>query len=109
MASHCLCQLSALIIPDISRRRTDQPGHRELLHVLAHIDPHHIVLVIKQILCECFRKLCLPDAGRAEEQEGADRAGRILDSGFGSENRVHNLCHRLILTDDTFMKFIPEL
>ena len=64
-SAHCLCQLTAFIVSDISWRRSDQTGHRMLLHVLTHIDTDHVVLIIEQALCQSLGKLCLTNTGRS--------------------------------------------
>jgi hypothetical protein len=62
-------QLAAFLVANIAGRRTDQPRHRELLHVLAHVDTRHRLLVVEQELGECPRKLGLAYAGGAQEDE----------------------------------------
>src|SRR5258708_39331075 len=49
-----LGQLTAFLIPDVSRRGTNEPGHRVPFGVLAHVDPDHGPLVVEQELRECF-------------------------------------------------------
>ncbi len=72
-AAHRLGELAALLVADVARRRADEPRDRVLLHVLAHVDAHHRPLVVEQELGERPRELGLADAGRAEEDERADR------------------------------------
>ena len=38
MRAHGVHQQAALLEPDVARRRADQPRHRVLLHVLAHVE-----------------------------------------------------------------------
>ena len=45
-------QLTTFVIADISRRRANQASHGVLLHVLAHVDAHHGLLVIEQELSQ---------------------------------------------------------
>ena len=108
-SADCLCQLTALIVSDISWRRSDQTGYGVFLHVFTHIDPDHVVLIIKQTCRKCLCKLCLADTGRSEEQEGTDRLCRILDPGLGTDDRVCNLLDCLILTDNTFVELIVQM
>ena len=68
-SAHCLGQLAALLVAYISRRRSDQTGDGVFLHVFTHIDSNHVVLIIKQLFCQRFRKLCFTDTGRSKEQE----------------------------------------
>ena len=63
-APYCLGQLTALVISDISWRRSDQTGNGMFLHVFTHIDTNHVVLIVKQCLRQRFCKLCLADTGR---------------------------------------------
>ena len=56
-----------------------------------------------------FCKLCLTDTGRSKEQERTDRFCRIFDSGFGTDDCICNLCDSLILSDDSFVKFIFQM
>ena len=108
-STNSLGKLAAFIISDISRRRSDQTGHRVFLHILTHIDTHHIVLIIKQILCKCFCKLCLTYTGRSKEEEGTDRLGRIFDSCFGTDDCISYFRNAFVLSDDTFVKFICKV
>ena len=105
-SAHCLGQLAALLVAYISRRRSDQTGDGVFLHVFTHIDSNHVVLIIKQLFCQRFRKLCFTDTGRSKEQERTDRFCRILDSGFGTDDRIRNLGDCFILADNSRMKFI---
>ena len=45
-SSDCLGQLAALLVAHVSGRRSDQTGHGELLHILAHVDTHQILLTV---------------------------------------------------------------
>ena len=74
-AAHRLGELAALVVADVAGRRADQARHRVLLHVLGHVDADHVRLVVEQEVGERARQLGLADAGRAQEEERADRAG----------------------------------
>ena len=58
-------QLTALFVSYVSGRRTDQTGDRIFLHVFAHIDTNHVVLVVKQCCCQALRQLRLTHTGRS--------------------------------------------
>ena len=66
---HCLGELPALLVADVSGRRADKSRDRVLLPVLAHVDPHHRALIVEEELSQGLRQLGLADARRAEEQE----------------------------------------
>ncbi len=94
-----LGELTALFVADVAGWRADQPRDGELLHVLAHVDADHRLLVVEQEFGEGPGKLGLADAGRAEEQERADRAARILEAGTRSPNGVGDRLDGLVLAD----------
>ena len=48
---------------------------------LAHVEADHQALVAEQRLGERAGELGLADAGRAEEEEAADRAPRVAQPG----------------------------
>ena len=56
----------ALVEADVARRRADQPRHRVLLHVLAHVEAQELHA---QRLGELLGELGLADAGGPGEQE----------------------------------------
>ena len=47
LAPNLLGQLSALLVADVSRRRTDETRDGEFLHILAHIDADHVGLAFE--------------------------------------------------------------
>jgi hypothetical protein len=73
-AAHGLGELAALLVADVSRRGADQARDGEFLHILGHVDAHHVLFVVEQRLGQRLGQLGLADAGRAEEQE-ASRSG----------------------------------
>ena len=73
-------KLSAFIIADISRRRSDQTAHRMTLLILAHIYSGNHVLVIEQKFRKRFCQLCLADAGSTQEKERSDRTFLVLQT-----------------------------
>ena len=63
-------QQAALVEADVARRRADQARHRVPLHVLGHVEADQLDA---HDVGELARDLGLADAGRAGEQEAADR------------------------------------
>ena len=108
-SADCLGQLTALFVADVSRRRSDQSGHGVFLHVLGHVDPDHVLLVVKKCLRQCFGQLGLTDTGGTQEQEGTDRLGGILDARLAAHDGFRNLGHRLVLTDDPLMQLVVQM
>ncbi len=103
-AAHRLGELSALFVADVAGRRADQPRDGVALLVLGHVEPYHRALVVEHELGERLRELGLADAGRAEEDERADRAVRILEAGARPPERVRNGRDRVVLADHAAMK-----
>ena len=85
---HRLGELARLLVADVSGRRANHARHRVLLLVLGHVDADHRLLVVEQKLGERPRQLGLADAGRAEEQEAAERPVRVLQAGTGAPDGV---------------------
>ena len=82
--AHGLGELAALLVADVAGRRADEPRDGVLLHVLGHVDADHRVLAVEHELGQRARQLGLADAGRAEEQERADRAVGVAEARRGS-------------------------
>ena len=78
--THGLGERATFLVADIAGRSADQSRHGMLLHEFRHVDAHHGVLVVEQKLGERLAQLGLADAGRAQEQERADRTIGILQA-----------------------------
>src|SRR5439155_8906629 len=97
-------QLAALLVADVPGRRADEPRDRVLLHVLAHVEADQRALVVEHELGERAGELGLADPRWAEEDEGADRAVRVLQAGSGAAERVRNRLDGLVLADDALVQ-----
>src|SRR6266566_9854553 len=82
---------------DIARRRADQPGHRVLLHVLAHVEAGEFVAELQR---ELLRELGLADAGWTGEQEAAGWPFGLAQSGPRAFDRLRHQMHRFRLAED---------
>ena len=71
-----------------------------LLHVLRHVDADHRLGAVEHELGQRAGELGLADAGRAEEQEGADRAVGVLEAGARATQRIGDRLDRVVLADD---------
>ena len=85
-APHSLSQLTALVVAHISRRRANQPRHGVLLHVLAHVDAHHRLLIIEQKLRQRARRLRFAHARRSKKDE--EPIGRLGSLSPARERRI---------------------
>ncbi len=102
LAPHRFGQNTAFVIADIARRGTDQTRDRVFLHELGHIDAHHRVFVVKQILGQRLGQLGFTHAGWPKEKEAAKWPVRIIQSGTRPTDRVGNSRHSLFLADHPF-------
>ena len=102
--AHGLGELAALVVADVAGRRADQARHRVPLLVLGHVDPDHRPLVVEHELGERPGELGLADAGRAEEDERADRPVGILEPGAGAAEGVGDRLDRLVLADHALVQ-----
>ena len=74
-----LGELTALLVADVPGRCADEAAHRVLVVELAHVEAQHRALVVEEELGERARELGLAYAGRAEEEEAADRAVLVTE------------------------------
>ena len=74
------------------------------LHVFAHIDAHHVALIIKEYLSQGFGQLGFAYAGGAQEDEGANGTVGVLDAGTSAYHGLADGLHSLILTYYTLMQ-----
>ena len=63
LASHSLCQLTALFVAHITRRRADKATDGVLFHVFAHVESDQRLFVTKQKLSQSFCEFSFADAG----------------------------------------------
>ena len=99
-------KLAAFLVTDVSRRRADQSRDGVFLHVFAHVDPDHGVLVVEQKFRERAGQLRFADASWSEKNERAERAIRILQTGAGAAHGVRNGFDRFVLADDALMQML---
>ena len=107
--AHRLGQLPALVVADVAGRRADQARDRVLLHVLGHVDADDRLLGVEHELGQRPRQLGLADAGRAEEQEAADRPVRVGEAGPRAAQRVGDGLDRLVLADHAVVEALLHL
>jgi hypothetical protein len=103
-AAHGLGQLAALVVADVAGRGADEARHRVLLHVLRHVDAHHVGLVVEQELGQRPRQLGLAHAGGPEKNERADGPVGILQARARPANRIGDGLHRRVLADDPLVQ-----
>ena len=101
-----LGKLPPLLVADIAGRRADQPRHRMLLLIFAHVYPHDGLIVVEQELGKGLRRLRFADPGGTEENERADGAVRFRQPRPCSPHRVGNEAEGGVLADDAAFQAI---
>ncbi len=100
-----LGEQAALVEADVARRRADQPAHRVALHVLAHVEADQVDAEDER---ELLGDLGLADAGRAAEQERADRLVGPAEAGARHLDRRGERVDRRILAEDDALQVAVE-
>ena len=103
-----LGELSAFFVSDVTRRRSDQTRDRVLLHIFAHIDANHCVLVVEEEFSQRAGEFGFSNSGWSEENKRADRAIRILQTGAGPTDGVRYGLTRRVLPNHSFVQVILE-
>src|SRR5450830_959965 len=109
MPAYGLCQLPALFIANVSGRRADETADTEFLHVFAHVDADHAVLVVEQHLGQRLGQLGLADTGGAQEDEAADGTAGVRHTRARPLNGRGDGMDCLLLADDALCKTFLEV
>ena len=99
MTPYLLGELAAFFVADVAWRRADEPRNGVLLHILGHVDTHHGAFVVEQEFGEGASQFGFADAGWAEENERADGALGIAQSGPRAANGVGYPLQGRVLAD----------
>ena len=97
--AHRFRQLPAFVVAHIARRRANHARHGMFLHVLAHIEPHHGLLVVEQELRQRPSCLRFAHARRTQENKRPNRPLRIAQSRARTPDRIRHRRQRGILPD----------
>ena len=97
LAADSLGQITALLVADITRRRTDQPRHRMFFHELGHVDADQVILGIKHELGQCLAQLGFADTCRPKKEERTIRPVRIAKTRARTTDGIGHQAHGLIL------------
>ena len=85
-SSNGFSELATIIKADVAWRCTNEATRVVALHELAHVDLDQRIFGAEHEFGERLRELSLTDAGWPKEEEAADRALRILQSGAGASH-----------------------
>ncbi len=101
---HLLRQLSTLIIPHISWRRTHQSARRILLLKLRHVQRNQRLLIPIHSLRQHLRQMRLPYPRRPQKQKTPNRPLRIRQKRPTPPQRPRNRLNRLALPHNNVPK-----
>ena len=106
LLGHRLGEQAALVEADVAGRRTDQARHRVPFHVLRHVEADQLVAErVGELACD----LGLADAGRAREEEAADRLVRVAEAGARHLDRTGQRVDRRVLAEDDRLQVAVEV
>ena len=108
-ATHGLSQLAALVIAYVSRRRSNQSRHAVTLLVLAHIDTHHHVLIVKHHFGQGACQFGLTHACGSEEEEAAYGSATVAQTRTATAYGVGYCADGLVLSHHTFVQLIFQV
>jgi len=74
------------------------------LHVLAHVNADHRLLITKYCFRKGFGQLCLSHARGSEKEEGCDGTATVAQPGARQTHGIGYGSYCLVLTDDPLMQ-----
>ena len=80
-----------------------------LLHVFAHVDACHHVLVVEEVFGQGLGKLGLADASGAEEDERTDGAAGVVETGAGAAHGIAHGLDGVVLAHDAAVEFLLQV
>ncbi|GER30715.1 63 kDa protein [Striga asiatica] len=104
-----LRQLSAFFVPDIARRRPNEPRDRVLLHVLTHVDPHESLLRVEHVRGKGLGQLGFPNPSGPHEHETSNRAVGVREACPGPVYGLGYGANRRFLADYAFVELFLEM
>src|SRR5262249_49029956 len=104
-ALDAFCQLAALFMAHVSRRRANQLRDRVLLHKLRHVEANHRALAAEEEFRQTAGNFRFTYAGRTQKQERADGPVRVLQARARAANRPGQGRDGRPLRDDSLVQF----
>ncbi len=98
-AAHRFGELTAFLVADVTRWRSNQARGGEFFHVLRHVDLNQCVAIAKHEFGQFLGEERLTHAGGSEENERADWTPRILQVGAAAAECFRNRSDRFVLTN----------
>ena len=99
MTPDLLGELPALLVSNVARGCADEPRHAVFLHVFAHVDADHQLLIVEEKLRERSRQFGFPHAGGAQENERTDGPLGVGESCAAAPHGVRHALECVVLAD----------
>ncbi len=93
---HGICQQTALIVTNITRRRANQTRYSMAFHIFGHIEADKLE---PEACCQLVGHLCLTYPGGAGKQEAPHRFVFIAKTAASQPNRRTEALYRLVLAE----------
>mmetsp|Transcript_149164 Transcript_149164/g.362263 ORF Transcript_149164/g.362263 Transcript_149164/m.362263 type:complete len:468 (-) Transcript_149164:229-1632(-) len=107
-SAHGLCEGAAIAVADIAGGCADELGDGVLLHVLAHVQPDHRVLLPEVRRRQSLAQLGLANTCGTAEDEGRDRPVRVLQAGPRTADRLGHGRDGLLLANDALVECLLQ-
>ena len=101
-----LGELAALVVAHVARGRADELGDGVLLHELGHVEGDERLLGTKEELGRAPWRARSCPRPRAEEDERAAGATRVLERAAAAPDGLGDLGDRLVLADDALVEHV---
>ena len=108
-AAHSLGKLPALIMAQIARRGTQQPGSGVLLLIFRHIKLEQGLFAAEPADGQRPGKSCFANAGGAKEQHGSYGPSRLPKAGTAAADGPCHSSDRAALPDDLLVQALLQL
>ena len=109
LAPHSFGQLTALVVPHVTRRRSDQAGHRVPFLELGHVQPNHGIFIAEHELGQGTHQLSFTHTGGTQEHEHSDGPAWVLQASPRPANRLGDVHNCLILADDALVNLFLHI
>ena len=77
-------------------------------HIFAHVNPDHILFIIKQIFCQSPSQFCLSNSGWPQKYKTSEWSVWIVNSGACPDNCIRDKINSFVLSHHTLMQMFRK-